>query len=92
MTVSGPPRYLELADEFGAAATRRAARRGLTLVGRGYGAGQAGVSNPPSPIVSGALPTSRGIRPVIGPMLVADAGVVSVRLAPSAATPRTAVE
>jgi hypothetical protein len=53
-----------------------------------YGlAGQAGVSKPPSPIVSGELPTSCGIRPEIGPPLAAEAGVVSVRLAPSSATP-----
>src|SRR5215218_1973108 len=56
--------------------------------GCGYGlAGQAGVSNPPSPTVSGALPTSRGIRPEIGPPLAAEAGVVSVWLAPSLAVP-----
>src|SRR6266540_2686062 len=55
---------------------------------RGYGlAGQAGVSNPPSPTVSGALPTSLGIRPEIGPPLAAEAGVVSVWLAPSLAMP-----
>src|SRR5215216_2657374 len=54
----------------------------------GYGlAGQAGVSNPPSPTVSGALPTSRGIRPEIGPPLAAEAGVVSVWLTPSLAVP-----
>jgi ABC-2 type transport system ATP-binding protein len=54
----------------------------------GYGlAGQAGVSNPPSPIVSGALPTSLGIRPEIGPPFAADAGVVSVWSAPSSTMP-----
>jgi hypothetical protein len=54
----------------------------------GYGlAGQAGVSNPPSPVVSGALPTSLGIRPEIGPPFAAEAGVVSVWLAPSLTVP-----
>src|SRR5207247_6427466 len=35
----------------------------------------------------GALPTSRGMRPVIGPPFAADAGVSFVRLAPSKETP-----
>src|SRR6266536_217409 len=60
---------------------------GPSSCGRGYGAGQAGVSNPPSPTVSGALPTSLGISPVIGPPLAAAAGVVSVRSAPSVVVP-----
>jgi PPOX class probable F420-dependent enzyme len=37
-----------------------------------------GAVDPPSPTVSGALPTSRGIRPVIGPPLAEEAGVTSV--------------
>jgi hypothetical protein len=61
---------------------------GSFAIFRGYGlAGQAGVSNPPSPLVSGALPTSLGIRPEIGPPFAAEAGVVSVWLAPSSAVP-----
>jgi hypothetical protein len=38
----------------------------------------AGALNPASPIVSGALPTSRGIRPAIDPPSVDEAGVTSV--------------
>jgi hypothetical protein len=45
--------------------------------GRSYGH-CTGAANPPSPIVSGAVPTSRGIRPVMGPPLVEEAGVTSV--------------
>ena len=37
-----------------------------------------GALNPPSPMSSGELPTSRGIRPVMGPPLAAAARVTSV--------------
>jgi hypothetical protein len=53
----------------------------------GQGAGQAGVSNPPSPMSRGEFPTSRGIRPVIGPPLEVAAAVESVASAPSGPFP-----
>lgn len=54
------------------------------LSGR-YGQCPVAAPKPPSPIVSGALPTSRGMRPVMGPPFAAAAGVLSVWLAPALA-------
>jgi hypothetical protein len=59
----------------------------MSRAAAGQAAGQAGVSNPPSPMFNGELPTALGIKPEIGPPSSAVAGVMSVRLAPSSSTP-----
>jgi hypothetical protein len=85
---AGRSRSRKGARRLGRRTPREPRSRAAPIWGCGYGlAGQAGVSKPPSPTVSGALPTSLGIKPKIGPPLAAEAGVMSVWLAPSLAIP-----